>query len=310
MTKSCLIIDKMHNSIVPLLEGIGYKVDYCPQITRSEIIERITTYTGIIIRSKTNIDREILKHATNLRFVARAGAGLDMLEMDSIKARDIKIINAPEGNRDALAEHALGMLLNLLNNINKAADEVRRMKWDREGNSGSEIMGKSIGILGYGFMGRAFALRLSGFACKILAYDKYITPNDPHVEAVSMDRIFQDSDVFSIHLPLTDETYHLIDESFLDSFQKEIVLLNTSRGGILKQEALIRGLKTGKIKGAALDVLENEKLNNLSEAQKENFEFLSSHQGVLLTPHIAGWTVESYEKINQVLVDKIKGLKF
>ncbi len=295
---------------MPLLEKIGYKVDYSPQITRSEIIERITPYTGIIIRSKTNIDSEILEQATNLRFVARAGAGLDMLEMDSIKARDIKIINAPEGNRDALAEHALGMLLNLLNNINKADDEVRRLKWDREGNRGIELMGKCVGILGYGFMGRAFALRLSGFACKILAYDKYKNPKDPFVEAVSMDRIFQDSDVFSIHLPLTDETYHLIDESFLDSFQKEIVLLNTSRGGILKQEALIKGLKTGKIKGAALDVLENEKLNILSEAQKENFEFLSSHQGVLLTPHIAGWTVESYEKINQVLVDKIKGLRF
>ena len=228
-----------------------------------------------------------------------------------MQKKGIQIINAPEGNRDALAEHAVGMLLSLFNKIPQADRQVRNGEWNREKNRGIELMGKQVGIIGYGFMGQAFAARLQGFGCEILAFDKYKPgPFEPYVRSVPIHQLWNETDILSIHLPLTDETHHLIDVAFLNKFRKKIYLLNTSRGGILKQDALIDCLQNGQVIGAALDVLENEKLSSLTPKQQRNLQTLTKHPQILLTPHVAGWTLESYEKINQVLVEKLKAMRF
>jgi len=303
----CLIVDKMHEETTDMLVEIGLKVDYEPHITREEIKSVISEYHGIIIRSKTPLDKELIDLATNLHFVGRAGAGVDNLDVDYLKAKDIAIMNAPEGNRNALGEHTVGMLLSLLNNIAKSDREVRNLSWDREGNRGYELFGKTVSLLGFGNMGEAFARKLKAFDCKVLAYDKYKKSfgSEYAIEA-SLDQIYSESDVFSIHVPLTEETRGMVNEVFLNKFQKKIYLLNTSRGEVLPFNACLHGLKQGIIKGVGLDVLENEKLNELDVNQKSAFEYLATSDKVIMTPHIAGWSFESYKKISLVLREKIK----
>ncbi|MGB3586477.1 MAG: NAD(P)-dependent oxidoreductase [Tunicatimonas sp.] len=307
--KKCLIVDKMHESIVPLLKDIGYKADYHPQITRQEVLNIVGSYEGIIVRSKLKIDQEFIDLAHQLQFVGRAGAGLDQLDEVALRARNIHILNAPEGNRDALGEHAIGMLLNLLNHINRADQQVRKGIWDREGNRGIELMGKTVGIIGYGHMGQAFARRLVGFGVTVLAYDKYRQNyGDAFSQEATMKSLFQQTDILSLHVPLTDETLFLIDESYLNQFSKNIFIINTARGKVVKLTSLVSALTSGKVRGAALDVLENEKLAQLSAEQESTLNQLRQSERVLFTPHVAGWTFESYEKINQTLVRKINAL--
>ncbi|WKN44472.1 2-hydroxyacid dehydrogenase [Tunicatimonas pelagia] len=307
--KKCLIVDKMHESIVPLLSEIGYEADYHPQITRQEVLEIISQYQGIIVRSKLKIDQEFIEYANQLQFVARAGAGLDQLDEAALHARNIHIFNAPEGNRDALAEHAIGMLLNLLNHINQADQQIRTGIWNREGNRGVELIGKTVGIIGYGHMGQAFARRLVGFGVKVLAYDKYRQNyGDAFAREATMATIFQQADILSLHVPLTEETNFLVDESYLNQFSKNIFIINTARGKVIKLDSLVSALSSGHVQGAALDVLENEKLDQLSPEQQITLNELQQSERVLFTPHVAGWTFESYEKINQVLVRKINAL--
>lgn len=307
--KRCLIVDKMHASIVPLLNDIGYEADYLPDITRNEVLERIGEYQGLIIRSKLQIDQELIDCAASLQFVGRAGAGLDQLDGPALRARNIHILNAPEGNRDALGEHALGMLLNLLNHISRANQQVRQGIWDREGNRGVELMGKTVGIIGYGNMGQAFALRLSGFGVKVLAYDKYRKNySDQYAQQATMDQVFEQANILSFHVPLTKETQFLVDEPYLTRFSNPIFLINTARGKIVSLNTLVSALASGKILGAALDVLENEKLAQLTPNQRAAFDQFCQSDRVLFTPHVAGWTFESYEKINQTLIKKIKAL--
>jgi D-3-phosphoglycerate dehydrogenase len=308
--KKCLIVDKMHPSIVPLLTEIGYQAEYLPNISRAEVLAQISNYEGLIVRSKLQVDTELIQLASSLKFVARAGAGLDQLDEDALKEKGINILNAPEGNRDAVGEHTLGMLLNLLNHISRADQQIRRGVWDREGNRGVELMGKTVGIIGYGNMGQAFASRLSGFGVQVLAYDKYRTHySDAFAQEATMDEIFQRTDILSFHVPLTSETQFLVDKLYLSNFYKSIYLLNTARGKIITLATLVEALTSGKIKGAALDVLENEKLQQLTPEQQAAFAQLRQSQRVLFTPHVAGWTFESYEKINQTLVEKIKALE-
>lgn len=309
MKNYCLIIDQMHESIIPMLKDIGMIPDYRPDIQREEILQIISQYEGIIVRSKTEIDQELIGKATNLRFVGRAGAGLDQLDEQALAQRNIKILNAPEGNRDALAEHATGMLLALMNKIHTADQQIRQGFWDREGNRGVELMGKTVALIGYGYMGQAFARRLSGFGVKVLAYDKYKTKyGDAYAKEATMDMIYQSADILSLHVPLTPETLFFIDNIYLNRFQKNIFLLNTARGKVITLKTLAEAIERGKIRGAALDVLENEKLHRLSEEQKIYFEKLTQSDRVIFTPHVAGWTFESYQKINQVLIEKIKAL--
>nr|WKN35335.1 2-hydroxyacid dehydrogenase [Tunicatimonas sp. TK19036] len=307
--KKCLIVDKMHDSIVPLLNDIGFEAEYLPTITRQEVLEQISEYDGLIVRSKLMIDRELIERATRLTFVARAGAGLDQLDEIALNERDISILNAPEGNRDALAEHTIGMLLNLFNHISVADRQIREGKWDREGNRGIELMGKTVGLIGYGFMGQAFAQRLSSFGVTVLAYDKYKQNySDAFAREASMDELYSQADILSLHVPLTEETQFLVDENYLSRFDKNIFLVNTARGKVIRLKSLVDALESGKVRGAALDVLENEKINSLTKEQQNSFNYLRQSERVVFTPHVAGWTFESYEKINLTLVRKIKAL--
>ncbi|MTI20858.1 phosphoglycerate dehydrogenase [Fulvivirga sp. RKSG066] len=303
----CLIVDQMHEKTDQFFNEIGLEVEYQPDITRSEILDCIGGYEGMVIRSKTPVDKELIEKATKLRFIARAGAGVDNLDVELLEEKNIAIINAPEGNRNALAEQSVGMLLSLLHHIVKADKEVRKGAWHREANRGVELAGKTVGLLGYGYMGQAFAKKLSVFGCNVLAYDKYkVNCTDKYCRQTTLQEVFDESDIFSIHVPLTGETKQMVDKEFIDSFKKNIYLLNTSRGEVLSLAACCEALESGKLLGLALDVLENERLNELTDEQRKNFSYLSTSNKTILTPHVAGWSFESYENISRVLAAKIK----
>ncbi|GAB3335670.1 2-hydroxyacid dehydrogenase [Marivirga atlantica] len=304
-----LIIDKMHDSILPLLEAIGCRADYKPEIDRNLILSIISSYDGIIVRSKTPMDAEFLERAQHLKFVARAGAGIDNVDMEAMSKYGIQLLNAPEGNRDAVAEHTLAMLLSLMNKLHLANQQVRNRVWDREGNRGYELMGKTVGLLGFGYMGQAVAKRLSSFGCRILAFDIFPQKHAyEDVEIVDFDVFKRDTEILSIHIPLNTENKLLINTDYLSQFPKLQYVVNTSRGEVLKLSDMVAMLKDGRLKGAALDVLENEKLAQLNNDEDKVFGELISLDNVILSPHVAGWTFESYEKINQVLVEKIKNI--
>jgi D-3-phosphoglycerate dehydrogenase len=307
--KTCLIIDLMHESIIPMLAEIGWQADYRPAIRRDEIMRIIHQYQGLIVRSKTEIDREIINRAVQLRWIGRAGAGLDQLDVAALDEKGIRIVNAPEGNRDALGEHAITILLTLLNKVHIADRDIRRGVWDREAMRGSELMGKTVSIIGYGHMGQAFARRLQGFSVEVLAYDKYIESyGNEFAREATMKEVFEKTDILSLHVPLTDETRFMLDHAYLNKFRKDIYLLNTARGKNISLKTLVEALEKGKLRGAALDVLENEKINQLTPDQQHYFNSLIQSDKVVLTPHVGGWTFESYEKINQTLVAKIRKL--
>lgn len=302
-----LIADSMHPSLFEMLRDEGWDYSYHPEFRREDILTNISGYEGLVIRSKTNVDEEMLSSATQLRFIARAGAGLDLIDLEAAAKRDIEVFHAGKGNRDAVAEHALGMLLALFNNILRADRQVRSGTWDREGNRGVELMNKTVGIIGYGNNGSATAQRLNGFGCRVLAYDKYRDNyGDAYATESSMEEIMQEADVLSLHIPLTEITRYLVNDDFVENFAKPFYLLNLSRGETVSLNAVVTGLKSGKILGACLDVLENEKINKLTSAQQEAFDYLRASDNVVLTPHIAGWTHESYVRINEVLVEQIK----
>jgi D-3-phosphoglycerate dehydrogenase / 2-oxoglutarate reductase len=306
-----LIIDEMHLSIIPLLETEGFEVDYRPEIKRPEILEIIRDYVGLIIRSKTPMDRELLEKAVNLKFIGRAGAGLDKIDLEYLEEKHIKLFHAAEGNMDAVGEHAVGGLLALFNHIGRADREVRNGIWRREENRGIELQGKTVGIIGYGNMGSSFARKLSGFDVKVLAYDKYKRGfGNDYVEEVSFEELKDQADVLSIHVPLTKETRNFLTLEELMQFKKPFYFINTARGEIISFDTLNQALEQGIIKGAVLDVLENEKFQTFTSEQKECFEKLAKRENVIFSPHIAGWTDESYEKINHVLLSKIKSAGF
>ncbi len=306
---SILIADEMHPSLFALLDAAGYTYQYLPRITRAELITQIAPYEGLFIRSKTTVDAGVLNHAPNLRFIGRAGAGLDLIDLDAAAQRGIQVFHAGEGNRDAVGEQVVGMLLALLANVLKADREVRQGIWDREGNRGYELMGKTVGLIGYGNNGQATARRLSGFGCQVLAYDKYrVEYGDAWATEASMPQIKTEADILSLHIPLTDETRLLINDDFVAQFAKPFYLVNCARGEIASLSAVVAGLVTGKIKGACLDVLENEKLKTLTPSQQAAFDYLRQSDRVVLTPHIGGWTHESYVRINEVLVRQLVAL--
>lgn len=297
----------MHPSLFSLLADAGWESDYRPEISADEIKKIHSGYGGLIVRSKTTINRELLGESPTLKFIGRAGAGVDNLDVDYLKEKNIKVLHAAEGNRDAVGEFTIGLLLSLLRNIPRSDKQVREYTWDREGNRGEELSGKTVSLIGFGNMGQSFAKRLSGFGCKVLAYDKYKSrfSNSICVEA-TMDEIHEQTDIISFHIPLTRETKGMVTFEYLNRFKKNIIVLNTARGEIIYLKELIQALESGKVRGAALDVLENEKLDKLSDDQKQTFEYLKGKSNVIFTPHIAGWTYESHVKINVALVEKIK----
>ncbi len=302
-----LIVDHLHQAFKEKAVLLGYEVDDRPLITREQTLAVISDYEGIAVRTKFKIDEELLAAAPKLRFVARAGAGLDNIDVAYAAAQGISLINASEGNRDAVGEHAMGMLLALMNNFQCADAEIRKGIWNREGNRGFELKGKTVGIIGYGFMGQSFAKKLSGFEVNVLAYDKYKTGfSDGFAKEASMEEIVKHSDVLSLHIPLTAETRRMVDAEYLFHFKKPIFLLNTARGEIVKTSAVLQAIKDKKILGAGLDVLEVEKFPSLAE-QDWYKELIRCNQ-VILTPHVGGWTFDSYRKISEVLAEKLAAL--
>ena len=304
-----LITDDVHPLLIEQLQQMGYEVTFRPEITFEETLSAIEPYTGLIINSKIFCGDELLDKAPNLRWVGRLGSGMEVIDTKACDARGVKYFNSPEGNRNAVAEHALGLLLDLLNNITRSNNEVKQGEWIREANRGEELSGKTIGIIAFGNTGEAFAKILRGFDVTILAYDKYKKGfSSDFVKESTLGEIHEKADILSLHLPLTDETKYMVDEKFLNNFHNPIYLINTSRGKVLKTTALIDAIKSGKVKAAGLDVLENEKINTFSEAEKALFNALVKDERIILTPHTAGWTVESKRKIAEIVVEKVKQL--
>ena len=299
-----LFIDTVHPLLKQELEKENHICDSAYNKSKTEIQQIISNYQGIIIRSRFKIDKQFIDCGSNLKFIARAGSGLENIDVEYAENKNIHCYNAAEGNRQAVAEHALGMLLSLFNNLNNADQEVREGKWERERNRGIELAGKTVGIIGYGNNGSAFAEVLKGFNVKILAYDKYLT-NYP--QESSMETIHKEADIVSLHVPLTDETTYLVDDNFINRFVKNFYLINTARGKCVNTKNLVKALENKKIKGACLDVLEYEKTSfeNLSkDGLTSDMQYLMNAQNTILSPHVAGWTVESNVKIAKVLLNK------
>lgn len=302
-----LIADDVHSVLIDKLTANKFNVLYLPEANRIEIIKHLESGTeGLVIRSKTQIDKELLKHATRLKFVARAGAGMDNIDEAEATLRNVVCFNAGKANADAVGEHTIGLLLMLLNNLSKAHAEVKNGVWLREQNRGVEVKGKTVGIIGFGNTGKAVAQKLSGFGVKVIAYDKYLKNyGNSYAKEVGLNQIFKQSDILTLHIPLTQETRLMINSEFLNMFEKPFYFLNLSRGEIVKTTDLLKSLNEKKVLGAALDVIENESIKSFTQVEKEWFDKLCSLPNVVLTPHIGGWTKESYYKIANLLSQKI-----
>lgn len=311
-TIKILHLDSNHPLLWQQLEDAGFQNEEDFTSTKEEVEAKIQNYQGIVIRSRFKIDKPFLDKATNLQFIARVGAGLESIDCDYAIAKGIQLIAAPEGNRNAVGEHTLGMLLSLMNKLNRADKLVREGKWIREGNRGYELENKTIGIIGYGNMGKSFAKKLQGFDVEVLCYDLQKNVGDTNATQVSLQELQERADVLSLHIPWTPETDKLVNANFINSFAKPFWFLNTSRGNNVVTADVVTALKSEKILGAGLDVLEYEKLSFenlfLDSEKPAAFQYLLEAENVLLTPHIAGWTFESHEKLAQTIVDKIISL--
>jgi D-3-phosphoglycerate dehydrogenase len=312
MAAHILHIDSNHPLLWDQLEQAGFVNHKDFTSSKEEIEAKIQDYQGIVIRSRFKIDKTFLDKAINLKFIARVGAGLESIDCDYAELKNIVLIAAPEGNRNAVAEHSLGMILSLFNNLNQADAEIRSGHWNRESNRGNELDGKTVGIIGYGNMGKAFAKKLRGFEVDVLCYDIQENVGDANAKQVSFTEFQQKVDVLSLHLPWTPETDKMVNTEFINGFVKPIWIINTSRGKNIVTADLVAALQSGKVLGAGLDVLEYEKLSFETLFQEattpEAFQYLLNAKSVILTPHIAGWTFESHERLAQVIVDKIKAL--
>ena len=304
-----VFLDTVHPILNNRLTANGFECIDATDKLLHEVLPILKDASGIVIRSKYRMDATILDAAPQLKFIARSGAGMENIDEEYCLNRKIQLMNAPEGNRNAVGEHALGMLLSLLNKLHTADQEVRKGVWDREGNRGIELDGKTVGIIGYGNNGSAFAKKLRGFDVQILAYDKYkVNFGNEFVQEVSLDEIYKKADVVSFHIPQNEDTIYFANDDFFAKFQKSIFLLNLSRGKIVATKALVNALKSGKVLGAGLDVLEYEKSsfeNFFEQELSEEFRYLLNAKNVILSPHVGGWTNESYFKLSDVLADKI-----
>ncbi|MBE0648156.1 MAG: hydroxyacid dehydrogenase [Bacteroidales bacterium] len=306
--RKILLIDLVHPIIPEELSRHGFSCDFFPDYGREDFLRVIDQYTGVIVRSKIRLDNEFLSRASKLKFIGRVGSGLENIDVACAQKKGILCLNSPEGNRDAVAEHAVGMLLAMMNNINRADKEVRSGRWIREGNRGNEIKGKTVGIIGYGNTGSAFARRLKGFEANVISFDTYKTNySDGNTRETTLQEICDTADILSLHVPLTEETEFMVDATFIQKFRKPFWLINTSRGKVVRTADLAEALKSGKVRGAALDVLEYEdsSFETLSRDLPRDFRYLMEAENVILTPHIAGWTHESNVRLAEVLVEKV-----
>ncbi len=305
-----LLLDINHSRIKDGLESLDFICDEDYTSSKEKIERKIHNYDGIVIRSRFKIDKQFIDKATNLKFIGRVGAGLESIDEDYAIENNIHLISAPEGNRNAVGEHALGMILSLFNKFKKADNEIRQGKWLREDNRGIELEGKTVGIIGYGNMGKSFAKKLKGFETEVICYDIKDNVEDENARQVSFEELLEKTDVLSLHTPQTELTQKMVNKNFIDAFKKPFYLINTARGSAVVTDDLVKALKSNKILGACLDVLEYEKSSfenffnedNLSEA----FQYLIQSDKVLLSPHVAGWTIESKFKLADTIVKKVE----
>lgn len=309
--KRILISDKTHEVLPQRLREAGFDVSVEPDHDYESLVQAAQGCEGLVVRSKVIVDSAFIDRVPSLRCIGRVGAGMETIDVDYAEKHGVCCLNSPEGNRDAVGEHAVGLLLALFDNIARADGEVRRGLWHREANRGLEVGGKTVGIIGFGNMGRAFAKRLSGFGCRVIYYDKYLRETSEGLERVSLETLQREADVVSFHVPLTAETRHYLDADFIAAMTKPFYLINTARGAVVDTTALVSALESGKVLGAALDVLEYENMqaDGLGDVP-ESVQYLMQSPRTVLTPHVAGWTVESKYKLAAVLADKmIEALK-